>query len=104
MYVKVYNADGSEAEHADKLFVSHGVDRVILKQRIHDSLKRHKQVSLSDVVEESGGLEKGLAELFGYISVIRGFRHTINPDRTQVIPFNSELKKSIVIPEIIILK
>ena len=102
--IEIASADISEAEHADKLFVSHGVDRTILKQRIHDSLKRHKQVSLSDVVEESGGLEKGLAELFGYISVIRGFRHTINADRTQTIPFNSELKKSIVIPEIIILK
>lgn len=101
--IEIASADIAEAEHADKLFVSHGVDRSILKQRIHDSLKR-RQVSLFDVVEESGGLEKGLAELFGYISVIRGFRHTINADRTQTIPFNSELKKSIVIPEIIILK
>lgn len=102
--IEVASGNIAEAEHADKLFVSHGIDRTILKQRISHSLKRRKQVSLSEVIEQNGGLEKGLAELFGYISVVRGFRHAIHAERTQTIPFNSELQKSIVIPEIIIIK
>lgn len=102
--IEIASGDIAGAEYADKLFVSHGVDRVVLKQRINDSLKRRKQVSLSDVIENNGGLNKGLAELFGYISVIRGFKHTINAGKTQAIQFNSELQKFIIIPEIIIIK
>lgn len=102
--LEIASADISDAASAEKLFVRHGVDRAVLKQRITVSLKKHKQVSLSAVVEENGGLEKGLSELFGYITVMREFRHVIHPDKTQVIEFNSEEKKSIVVPEIIILK
>ena len=84
--------------------MSHGVDREVLKRRISLALTRRKQVSLPEVIEENGGLEKGLSELFGYISVIRNFRHTVNPERMQLVEFNSELRKSINIPEIIVLK
>ena len=102
--LEMANPDIAEAKEADKLFVRHGVDREVLKQRIGAALKRKKQVSLPEVIEENGGLEKGLSDLFGYISAIRGFRHNINPDKTTTVEFNKELRKSIVIPEIIILK
>ncbi len=102
--LEVAGADISGAEHADSLFVNHSVDRAVLKQRIHAALKRRKQVSLAEVIEQNGGLEKGLSELFGYIGVLRGFRHLIHPERTQTVLFNEAEQKSIVIPEIIVLK
>lgn len=102
--IEIASADIAEALNVDKLFVEHSVDREVLKSRITKSLKRRRQITLKEVVDESGGLEKGLSELFGYISVLRGFKHNINIDRTQIIGFNSEFHKSIVVPEIIILK
>jgi hypothetical protein len=102
--LEMADADISDATGVDRLFVSHGVDREVLKRRISLALTRRKQVSLPEVIEENGGLEKGLSELFGYISVIRNFRHTVNPERMQLVEFNSELRKSINIPEIIVLK
>ena len=47
-------------------------------------------MSQPEVLEENGGLEKGLSELFGYISVIRNFRHTVSPERMQRVVFSSE--------------
>ena len=102
--IEIASDDISDAINVDKLFIDHSVDREILKNRINESLKRRSQVTLKDVVDESGGLEKGLSELFGYISVLRGFKHDINSNKTQAIEFNSELQKVIVVPEIIILK
>ena len=91
------------AEYADKLFENQGIDRNLLKSRIAESVKKEKQVTLQEVIEMNGGLEKGLAELFGYFSVMKDFRHSVSPDQTNVIDFNTEEKKSIVIPEILIL-
>lgn len=102
--LEVADGDIADAQHAERLFMNQSIDREVLRQRIAHALKRRKQVSLPEVIEENGGLEKGLSELFGYISVMRKFRHHIHPERTQVILFNSELQKSIVIPEIIILR
>lgn len=102
--IELASTDISDAINADKLFVDHSVDRELLKKRIEDSLKHNTQVTLKDVIDGNGGLVKGLSELFGYISVLRGFKHDINSDRTQAIKFNGELQKYIVVPEIIILK
>ena len=77
------------------------------------SLKRRSQTTLKDVIEENGGLSKGLSELFGYIGVLRSLNNNtgdrriqfmINSEKTQILEFNSELHKSIVVPEIIILR
>ena len=102
--LELAGSDIADAKHADQLFVNHSVDRSVLKQRIATALKRRKQISLSEIVEQNGGLEMGLSELFGYIGVLRSFRHLIHPERTQTILFNEAEQKSIVIPEIIVLK
>ncbi len=47
-------------------------------------------------------LIKALPELFGYIGIVKEFKHVISPDKTQSIVFDSENKKQIKIPEIII--
>ena len=102
--LEMANENITQAESADRLYLSRGVDRAQLRQRIEQALKRRKQIALNEVIEKNGGLEKGLAELFGYISVLKGFRHHVSVDKTCTVTFNEALQKSIVIPEIIILK
>ena len=102
--LEMADSDISDAKHADSLFVSHNVERSVLRQRVATALKRRKQVSLAEIVEQNGGLEFGLSELFGYIGVLHNFRHLIHSERTQTILFNADEQKSIVIPEIIVLK
>ena len=102
--LEMANESIQQAASADRLFASFSVDRKLLRQRILQALKRRKQVLLPEVIEQNGGLEKGLSELFGYISLLREFRHHIHQERTSTLCFNSSLQKSIVIPEIIILK
>lgn len=65
-------------------------------------LKEKSQTTLLDVVENYGGLEKGLPELFGYIGIVKEFKHSISPDKIQSIVFDAENRKQINIPEIIL--
>jgi len=43
-----------------------------------------------------------LPELFGYIGIVKEFKHLISEEKTQIIVFDFENKKSIQIPEIIL--
>jgi hypothetical protein len=56
------------------------------------------------VVENSGGIEKGLPELFGYFGILKEFKHTISPDRTESVLFDRKNGKTIKIPEIILIR
>lgn len=80
------------------------IDKELLRKRIKDILKEKTQTTLLDVVENYGGLEKGLPELFGYIGIVKEFKHIINFDKTQSIVFDPENRKQIKIPEIILTK
>ena len=75
-----------------------------MRKRIKDILREKSQTTLLDVVENYGGLEKGLPELFGYIGIVKEFKHIINPDKTQSIIFDVANRKQIKIPEIILTK
>ena len=76
----------------------------MLRKRVKDVLKEKSQTTLLDIVENYGGLEKGLPELFGYIGIVKEFKHVINPDKTQSIIFDADNRKQIKIPEIILTK
>ena len=76
----------------------------MLRKRVKDVLKEKSQTTLLDIVENYGGLEKGLPELFGYIGIVKEFKHIINPDKTQSIIFDADNRKQIKIPEIILTK
>ena len=103
--IEIADEDIANAEYADKLFNSRGIDRGALKLRIKETLKKNKgQTTLNEVIAEHGGLEKGLAELFGYFSVLKDFRYHADEEHHDTILFNAEEKKSIVTPEIIIVK
>ena len=92
----------NSSNHLSKLFSLPNIDKELLRKRIKDILKEKSQTTLFEVVENYGGLEKGLSELFGYIGIAREFKHLINPDKTQNVVFDDKNKKQIKIPEIIL--
>lgn len=99
---QIADEDIAFSNHLSKLFSQSNIDKELLRKRIKDTLKQKSQTTLSDVVENYGGLEKGLPELFGYIGIVREFKHSINSEKTQNVMFDIENKKHIKIPEIIL--
>lgn len=96
--------DITTSEYLGKLFLQSNIDKNLLRKRIKDILQEKSQTTLLDVIENYSGLEKGLPELFGYIGIIKEFKHVISPDKTQNIVFDVENGKQIKIPEIILTK
>ena len=101
---KLADEDISHSNHLNKLYNLSAIDKEILRKRIKDVLRDKSQTTIAEVIENFGGIEKGLPELFGYIGIIKEFKHSINPDKKQRIEFDIENKKSIQIPEIILTK
>jgi hypothetical protein len=101
---KIADEDISHSGRIGKLFAQSSIDKDLLRKRIKDMLKEKTQTTLLEVVENYGGIRKGLPELFGYIGVVKDFKHFINPEKNQHIVFDSENKKQIKIPEIILTK
>ena len=101
---KMANEDIASSNQLGRLFSQSNIDKELLRKRIKDVLKEKSQTTLLDVVENYGGLEKGLPELFGYIGIVKEFKHVINPDKTQSIVFDADNRKQIKIPEIILTK
>ena len=101
---KIADEDITSSNHLGKLFSQSNIDKELLRKRIKDILKEKSQTTLLDVVENYGGLEKGLPELFGYIGIVKEFKHIISSDKTQNIVFDTENRKQIKIPEIILTK
>lgn len=101
---KIADEDITSSNHLVKLFSQSNIDKELLRKRIRDILKEKSQATLLDVVDYYGGLDKGLPELFGYIGIVKEFKHVISPDKTQSIVFDSESRKQIRIPEIILTK
>ncbi|GJQ63108.1 MAG: hypothetical protein SCALA702_21610 [Melioribacteraceae bacterium] len=99
---RVANEDITSSNHLNKLFSQSSIDKESLRKRIKNILKEKSQTTLLDVVENYGGLEKGLPELFGYIGILKEFKHSINLEKTQNVVFDVENKKQIKIPEIIL--
>lgn len=98
------DTDIMQAAHLMKLFGQKRVDRAAIKANIHAVLSERAQVSLAEVIDLNGGLEEGLPELFGYLSVSKDFKHTINRENVQRVVFDQAAQKSINIPEVILTK
>lgn len=97
-------ANITDFEGLNKLYNPHIVDKKLLRKRIKEVLNEKSQATVLDIIEEKGGLTKGLPELFGYISLVKEFRHTVNVDKLQYILFDKTNKKYIQIPEILLIK
>jgi hypothetical protein len=100
----IADEDITSSNHLGKLFSQSNIDKELLRKRIKDILNEKSQTTLLDIVENYGGLEKGLPELFGYIGIVKEFKHVISLDKTQSVVFDAENRKQIKIPEIILTK
>ncbi|UPT68617.1 MAG: DUF3375 domain-containing protein [Sphingobacteriales bacterium JAD_PAG50586_3] len=101
---KLADEDLTHSNYLSKLFAQSSIDKDLLRKRIRDELKTKSEVTLKDIIDNYGGVLKGLPELFGYIAIVKEFKHNISPNATQRIVFNTETNKSIKIPQIILLK
>jgi len=101
---KLADEDISHSNHLIKLFAHSNIDKEVLRKRIKAVLRNKSQTTIFEVIEQNGGIEKGLPELFGYLGIIKDFKYSISSEKTQKITFNVEQNKSIHIPEIILTK
>lgn len=86
----------------EKIYNPYAINRKVIRQRINDILVQKSQTTLAYVIEQSGGIAKGLSEVFGYLGVLNEYHHIMNKDRYDSIIFDKYNGKSIDIPEIII--
>ena len=86
----------------EQIYNPYTIDRKIIRKRINDILVQKSQTTLLHVIEQSGGIAKGLSEVFGYLGVLNEYHHIMNKDRYDSIIFDKNNGKSIDIPEIII--
>ena len=103
---KIQMADQNitSSKEIDKVFSQKSIDKAILRTRVLAMLKEKNQITLLEIIEKYGGLEKGLSELFGYLSILKEFKHTINTEKKQSIVFDIPNRKQIEIPIIILSK
>ncbi len=94
----------TSADNLGKLFALSNIDKNMLRARIKNALNENTQTTLHQIIATNNGIEKGLPELFGYLGIVKEFKHTINEENKQRIVFNVEQNKSITIPEIILTK
>ncbi len=95
-------ANALEAVTLDILFKQNLVDKERLRKQIHQLLQQKTQTTLMEVIEVSGGIQKGLPEVFGYLGVVKEFKYLINENNPQQVIFDKEQQKSISIPEVIL--
>lgn len=86
----------------EKLYNPHLIDRAVLRRCIDKTLSERSQATLAEVVESNDGISKGLAEVFGYISILKDYKTNVDKDKSQFITFDNDNGKTIEIPEIII--
>ena len=94
----------SQSTQLNKIFNQNIIDKKLLRKRIKSMLNEKSQITLFEVIEKSGGIEKGLPELFGYLAVVKDFTHRFNPEKQQAVVFDKKNNKSINIPEVILIK
>lgn len=92
----------ANSEQLSKLFAQSGIDKAILRKRINDVLKVKSQATLAEIIEINGGIENGLPELFGYLAIMKEYKHFVNEENFRPIVFNCEEQKQISVPEIIL--
>jgi hypothetical protein len=99
---KIVSSNIDDFLNLSKVFNFSAIDKNELRQRIKNVLKDKSQATILDIVDNQGGISKGLPELFGYIGVVKDFKYTVNAEKTQAVLFDRENRKVIKIPEIIL--
>lgn len=101
---KVNAKNIEQSNQFKKIASKRPVNKKILKDNIASVIKEKGQASLAEIIEQHGGINQGLPEVFGYFSVLKNFKHTFNDMKETQILFDEDENKIIKIPEIIITK
>lgn len=97
-----YVLDFDSLNEIGKVFSGVVIDRKIIEHNLREVLKNKGQTTIAEVVSLHP-LNQGLPELFAYFNVLNQFSHkTINEGKQEAIIFDENLKKRIIIPEIIV--
>lgn len=94
--------DIRQSKGIQKVFSKNVIDREKLRTNIKNVLKTQSQTTIFEVIERSGGIQKGLAELFGYFGVLEDFEHSFDQKKEVEVVFDKKNNKSINVPEVII--
>jgi len=94
----------SESLQLSKVLKQQHIDKIKLKANITNALSLNSQTTLFKIIEDTGGIEQGLPELFGYFGVLKDFTYSFNQDKEDDVYFDPINNKTIQIPEIIITK
>ena len=97
---KLADSDLSTSEYLEKIFNKYAIDKQQIKNRINEQLSLNSALDLKEIIEQSGGLQKGLPELFAFLAISNEYPHQKNNDLMQEVVFNLHEKKSIQIPTI----
>lgn len=89
-------------EQMQKIFSQFTIDKKRLKENVKMQLFENQQITLNEVVENTGGITQGLAEVFGYFSILKDFKHKYHQEKTSDIVFDQEAQKVIRTPQVII--
>ena len=88
----------------DNLVGQFFIDKPALENRVAETLKKNKQVTLKDVVERYP-VTKGLSEVLTYVNIAtQSSKSFINRDKAEMIMIDDKGKKAIKLPEIIFTK
>ena len=101
---KVNTKNIEQSNQFKKIASKRPVNKKILNDNIVNVIKEKGQASLAEIIQEHGGINQGLPEVFGYFSVLKNFKHTFNDKKETQILFDEAKNKTIKIPEIIITK
>ena len=101
---QVVPKDIEESSQFEKIASKRKISKKLLNQNILGVLRAKGQASLVEIINEHGGIDQGLPEVFGYLSVLKNFKHTFNNQKETKILFDKVSNKTIKIPEIIITK
>lgn len=94
--------DLQTATQMEKLFNQVIIDRKILRSNIKKQLAQQKQMTLLEIINACGGITKGLAEVFGYFSILKEYKTVFNEDSKELIIFDHANQKGIKVPQIIV--
>jgi hypothetical protein len=80
------------------------IDHEVLENQIAQLLKKRKQVTLKDVVEQYP-VSRGLSEVLTYVNIAtRSGKSFINRDKEEMVQIDDKGHKAIKLPEIIFTK
>ena len=97
---KLAQTDLNSSEHLSKIFSKFSIDKATARTKLNELLTEHQHISLGEIIQENGGLQKGLTELFTYLSIINEYKTNVSENEKQQIIFDAESNKMIEIPTI----